>query len=81
MRKYPFDISVSENDIDANLEMVERRDPDNFPCFSLQEWCAGTIPKSTLNISVCVKWITHSISLHTHDLSNLTLTDLQSMIY
>ena len=33
MRKYPSNVSVSENCIDGNLEMVKRRDPDNFPPF------------------------------------------------
>ena len=28
MRKYPSDVSISETCIDANLKMVERRDPD-----------------------------------------------------
>ena len=37
MRKYPPDVSVSETCIDANLKMVERRDPDNFPRFPPQE--------------------------------------------
>ena len=49
MQKYPSDVSVSNNCIDANLEMVERREPDNFPCFPLQEWCAWTIPEIDLN--------------------------------
>ena len=35
MRKYPSDVSVSENYIDANWEMVERRNPDNFNRFPL----------------------------------------------
>ena len=37
IRKYPSDVSVSETCIDANLKMVERRDPDNFPHFPPQE--------------------------------------------
>ena len=37
MRKYPPDVNVSETSIGANLKMVERRDPDNFPRFPLQE--------------------------------------------
>ena len=48
MRKYPPDVNVSETCIDANLKMVERRDPDNFPRFPLQEWCAWTIPEIAL---------------------------------
>ena len=31
MRKYPSDESVSENCIGANLKVVKRRDPVNFP--------------------------------------------------
>ena len=31
MWKYPSDVNVSKNCVDANLEMVERLDPDNFP--------------------------------------------------
>ena len=50
MRKYSSDVSVSINCIDANLEMVERRDPDNFPRFPPQEWCAWTIPEIALNM-------------------------------
>ena len=45
MRKYPSEISVSINYIDANLEMVVRWDPDNFPHFLLQELCSWTIPE------------------------------------
>ena len=52
MRKYPTDVSVSENCIDTNLEMIERRDPDNFPRFPQQEWCARTIPEIALNVNV-----------------------------
>ena len=37
MRKYPPDVNVSETCIKANLKMVERRDPDNFPHFPPQE--------------------------------------------
>ena len=37
MRKYPPDVNVSETCIDANLKMVEGRDPDNFPRFPPQE--------------------------------------------
>ena len=48
MRKYPSDVSVSKNCIDANLEMVERREPDDFPRFLPQEWCAWIIPKIAL---------------------------------
>ena len=40
--------SVSKNCIGANLEVVERRDPDNFPRFPPQEWCARTIPEIAL---------------------------------
>ena len=45
MRKYQSGVSVSKNCIDANFEMVKRRDPDNFPRFPPQEWCAWTIPE------------------------------------
>ena len=48
MRKYPSDVSVSENCIDENLEMVEKRDPGNFPRFPPQEWCTWTIPETAL---------------------------------
>ena len=48
MRKFLFDISASKNYIVANLEMVERRDPDNIPRFPPQEWCAWTIPEIAL---------------------------------
>ena len=37
MRKHPPDINISETCIDANLKMLERRDPDNFPRFAPQE--------------------------------------------
>ena len=37
MRKYPSDVSVSENCIDVNLEMAERGNPDNFPPFPAAE--------------------------------------------
>ena len=52
MWKYPSDISVTKNCIDANFEMAKRRNPDNIHCFPLQEWCTGTIPKIALNINV-----------------------------
>ena len=48
MRKYTSDVSVTKNCIDANLEMFERRVPDNFPCFPPQEWCVWTIPEIAL---------------------------------
>ena len=48
MRKYPPDVNVSETCIDANLKMVERREPDNFLRFPPQEWCAWTNPKLPL---------------------------------
>ena len=48
MRKYPSDVSISETCIDANLKMVKRQDPDNFPRFQPQEWCAWTIPEIAL---------------------------------
>ena len=51
MRKYPSDVSESENRIDANLEMVKRRDSDNFPRFPQQEWCTWTIPKIACNVT------------------------------
>ena len=35
--KHPPDVNVSDSCIDANLKMVERRDPDNFPRFPPQE--------------------------------------------
>ena len=43
MRNYPSDVSLSENCIDVNLEMAERGDPDNFPHFPPQEWCAWVL--------------------------------------
>ena len=48
MRKYPSDVSISKNFIDANFEMVERRDPDTFPRFPAQEWCAWTLHEIAL---------------------------------
>ena len=48
MRKYPPDVSESDTCINANLKMVERRDPDNFPRFPPREKCALTIPKIAL---------------------------------
>ena len=48
MLKYQSDVSVSKNRIDANSEMVERRDPDNYPRFPPQECCAWTIPEIAL---------------------------------
>ena len=48
MRKYPSDISVSKNCIDPNFKWSERRDPDNFPCFLPQEWCAWELPEIVL---------------------------------
>ena len=38
-----------KNCFDANLEMVETRDPDNFLRFPLQEWREYTISEITLN--------------------------------
>ena len=51
MRKYPSDVSKSENRIDANLEIVKRRDSDNFPRFPQQEWCTWTIPNIVCNVT------------------------------
>ena len=48
MRKQSPDVNISETCIDANLKMVERRDPDIFPRFPPQEWCAWTIPEIAL---------------------------------
>ena len=51
MQKYPSDVSVhvSRICIDANLEKVERRYPDNFPLFPPQENGArGQCPKLPL---------------------------------
>ena len=54
MWKYPSDLSVSKKKcIDANLEIFERRDPDNFPLFPMQEWDAWTIPEIALKIRKC----------------------------
>ena len=53
MRKYPLDVNVAKTCIDANLKMVERRDPGNFPRFPPQEWCAWTIPEIALRWSWC----------------------------
>ena len=52
MRKHPPDVNVSETCIDANLKMVERRDPDNFPRFPPQELSAWTIPELPLRIAL-----------------------------
>ena len=54
MRKYPFDVSASKNCIDANLEMLERWDPDNFTRFPPQEWCAWTIPEIFLKLAIFI---------------------------
>ena len=48
MWKYPSVVSVSKNCMGANLEVVERREPDNFPGFLPQECCAWTIPEIAL---------------------------------
>ena len=50
MRNNLPDVNVSETCIDANLKMVERRDPDNFPRFPPQEWWAGSIPEIALKL-------------------------------
>ena len=55
MWKCPSDLSVSKNCIDGNLEMVERRDPDNLPHFLLQAWCMWTIPKFALKGTICTE--------------------------
>ena len=52
MLKYPSDVSVSKNCIDANMEMVKRHDPDNFHCSPPQERCLWTIPKIAFNIAI-----------------------------
>ena len=48
MLKFPSDVSVAKNCIDVNFETIERRDPDNFPRFLPQEWCAWRIPEIAL---------------------------------
>ena len=35
-----------------NRKWSERRDPDNFSCFSKQEWCAWEFTKIAINSSV-----------------------------
>ena len=52
MGKYPSDVSVSKNCIDANLKMVERQDPDNIPRFPPQEWCKWSIHEIALKICI-----------------------------
>ena len=48
MRKYPSDISVSETCIDANLKMVERRDPELLPVSRRRNGGHGQYPKLPL---------------------------------
>ena len=52
MRKYPSDISVSENCIDSNLSTVEKWEPDSFLCFPPQERCAWEIPEIVLKVEI-----------------------------
>ena len=61
MRKYPSDVSVSKKCTDANLEMVERRNPDNFPRFPPQEWCTWAKPEIALNNGIHLLHIIKSI--------------------
>ena len=49
MQKYPSDVSISKICIHANLEMIERQYPDNFPRFPPQECCLWTIPEIALD--------------------------------
>ena len=62
MRKHPSDVSVSEHCSDANLEIIERRVPDNFPRVPSQEWCAWAMPEiapkrmSYLDKETCRTW-------------------------
>ena len=59
MRKYPQEVKVSKTCIDANLKMVERRDPDNFPRSRRRNDARGQYPKLPLNnqtyIVKCIK--------------------------
>ena len=48
MRKFPSDISVSKNCIDANLELVERWDTDNYSHF--RNGAHGQYPKLPLSV-------------------------------
>ena len=41
-------VNQVRSSIDANLKMVERRGPDNFPRFPPQKRCAWTIPEIAL---------------------------------
>ena len=52
MRKHPPDVNVSETCIDANLKMVERRDPDNFPVSRRRNDARGQYPKLPLNTKI-----------------------------
>ena len=56
MRKHPPEVNVSEPCIDANSKMIESRDPDNFPRFPPQEWCAWTIPEIALKRKLLIFW-------------------------
>ena len=55
MRKYPSEVSVSKNCINANLEMVERWDQDNFLRLPPQECCTWTIPEIALKMDFVYK--------------------------
>ena len=50
MRKHPPDVNVSETCIDANLKMVERWDPDNFPHSRRRNDARGQYPKLPLSL-------------------------------
>ena len=51
MRKFPFDISVSENCIDANLEMVEKRDHRQLSPFPATGMVRMDNTRNYLNVS------------------------------
>ena len=40
MSEHRFDIRILESCVDPNRLMVERQDPDTFPCLQTQERCA-----------------------------------------
>ena len=50
MRKYPSDVSLSINSIDANFGNGRKTGPRQLSCLPPQEWCAWTIPEIALKI-------------------------------
>ena len=43
------EISIWHKRLIRNRKWSERQDPDNFSCFSTQEWCAWELPEIALN--------------------------------